>query len=213
MITEPDVALTDYGLALECALFAYLLVRRRDGQRPLQTWFALFFGSLSAAALAGGTLHGFFLDPQTTGQTILWPATLLAIGVTALSAWVIGVLIQFPEAVARWIVILAIVAFAGYCAIVLLVTQTFWVAVVNYLPAAGFLFLVFSLTYQRTRERPVLVGAAGLALTFVAAGARERDIALHPVYFNHNALYHLIQAVALFMVFWAARWFVMDRAR
>ena len=208
MITEPDVALTDYGLALECVLFTYLLIRRRDGQRSLQTWFALFFGSLSAAALTGGTMHGFFLEPQTAGKSILWSATLLAIGVTALSAWVIGGLIQFPEAVAHWILILAC-----YCAVVLLITQVFWVAVVNYLPAAGFLFLIFSLAYQRTRERPVSVGLAGLALTFVAAYARDRGIALHPVYFNHNALYHLIQALALFMIFWAARWFVVARAR
>ena len=158
-------------------------------------------------------MHGFFLEPQTAGQTVLWSATLLAIGVTALSAWVIGGLIQFPEAVAHRILILAAVEFAGYCAVVLLITQVFWVAVVNYLPAAGFLFLVFSLTYRRTWERPVLVGLVGLTLTFVAAGARELGIALHPVYFNHNALYHLIQAVALFMIFWAARWFVVARAR
>ena len=213
MITELDVALTDYGLALECVLFTYLLIRRRDGQRSLQTWFALFFGSLSAAALTGGTMHGFFLESQTAGKSILWSATLLAIGVTALSAWVIGGLIQFPEAVAHRILILALVEFAGYCAVVLLITQVFWVAVVNYLPAACFLFLIFSLAYQRMRERPISVGLAGLALTFVAAGARKHGIALHPVYFNHNALYHLIQAVALFMIFWAARWFVVARAR
>jgi hypothetical protein len=30
----------------------------------------------------------------------------------------------------------------------------------------------------------------------------------HPVYLNHNALYHLIEAVALFMIFRGAGWFV-----
>src|SRR3989442_3306611 len=45
-MTEPDVALTDYALAIECALFAYL-VRRRE--------HALFFGSAAVASLLRAT--------------------------------------------------------------------------------------------------------------------------------------------------------------
>jgi len=43
MITEPDVTFTDYGLAIECALFTYLLHRQGSLQRQLKTWFMLFF--------------------------------------------------------------------------------------------------------------------------------------------------------------------------
>jgi len=32
----------------------------------------------------------------------------------------------------------------------------------------------------------------------VAAAVQQARIALHPNYFNHNALYHLLQAIALF---------------
>jgi hypothetical protein len=84
MMTEPDVALTDYGLAIECALFSYLLYRR-GGQQPLRGWFVLFFASTGLAAFTGGTVHGFFLDVETKGYAILWPLTLVAIGITALS--------------------------------------------------------------------------------------------------------------------------------
>jgi hypothetical protein len=45
-------------------------------------------------------------------------------------------------------------------------------------------------------------------LTFVAAGVQQAGVALGSIHFNHNALYHVIQAVALFMIFWSARWFV-----
>lgn len=212
MITEPDVTFTDYALAIECALFSYLLYRRGDREQPLRAWFALFFGSASVAALTGGTVHGFFLDIETVGYAILWPATLVAIGVTALSGWAIGARIQFSAGVARWIARAAVVECAGYAGVVLFITQTFWIAVVNYLPAAVFLFVVLAAAYRRVRQRQVLVGLAGLALTFVAAGVQQTGVALHPVYFNHNALYHLIQAVALFMIFWGARWFVVTRA-
>ncbi len=45
----------------------------------------------------------------------------------------------------------------------------------------------------------------GLLLTFVAAYVQQAKIGLNPQYFNHNALYHLIQAVALGMFFLSAR--------
>jgi len=212
VITEPDVTFTDYGLSVECALFTYLLYRQGNQRQQLQTWFIPFFASLGLAALTGGTVHGFFLDTKTTGYAILWPATLIAIGVTALAAWAIGARIQFPRPIARQIIILATIEFVGYCAIVLLITQAFWIAILNYLPAVGFLFIVFCLAYQRLRVKPLLIGLMGLVLTFVAAGVQKYRVAFHPVYFNHNALYHLIQAAALFMIFWAARWLCRDKS-
>ena len=208
-MTEPDVALTDYGLAIECALFTYLLHRQGSLQRQLKTWFMLFFMSVGVGALTGGTVHGFFLNEATAGYAVLWPATLLAIGVTALATWTIGAKIQFTTATARWITIVAAAGFVGYCGVVLFVTQDFFVAIVNYLPAVSFLLLVFLHLYLRTRERLVLFGLVGLALILVASWVQHNRIALHPIYFNHNAFYHLIQAVALFLIFYGSRWFMM----
>lgn len=56
-------------------------------------------------------------------------------------------------------------------------------------------------TYARERERHVLVAVLGLPLTFVAAAVQQAGVALHPTYFDHNALYHLVQAVALWLFF------------
>lgn len=211
MITEPDVTLTDYALAIECALFAYLLYRPGDPKNPLRTWFALFFGSIGSAALTGGTVHGFFLDEQGIGYRILWPATLIASGLAALSTWVVAACIQFSKVIARWISFIAAVEFASYSVLVLLVSQEFWIAIVNYLPATVFLLVVLAREYLLGWESRLLVGTVGLLFTFVAAGVQQGRVALHPVYFNHNALYHLIQAVALLLIFWAARWLVSSR--
>jgi len=210
-MTEPDVTLTDYGLAIECAAFTYLLCRG-EGRQPLRVWFALFFGSAGVAALIGGTVHGFFLDPATTGARILWPATLLAIGATTLAAWAIGARIQFSGRVARRIAIAATLEFVGYALVVVFVAQAFAVAILNYVPAAVFLLVVFFVAYRRTRARPVLVGTLGLAATFLASAVQQGEVALHPVYFNHNALYHVIQAGALLMLFHGARSLIAARA-
>ena len=202
-MTEPDVALTDYALAIECSLFAYLAHRREH---------ALFFGSAAVASLAGGTVHGFFLDVRTLGNAVLWRITLIAIGVTALSAWAIGARVLFPGREARRITIVAAAAFAGYSVLTLFITQDFRAAVAFYLPAAVFLLVVLSLAYARGRERRVLVAISGLGLMFIAAAVQQARIVLHPTYFSHNALYHLIQAVALWLLFLGLRRLHADAA-
>ena len=48
-------------------------------------------------------------------------------------------------------------------------------------------------------------GALGFVLTFLAAALQQRRIGLHPVYFDHNALYHTVQGIGLLGVFLGAR--------
>jgi hypothetical protein len=43
--------------------------------------------------------------------------------------------------------------------------------------------------------------ATSLALSIVAAVTQQARIALHPVYFDHNAVYHVIQAIALVVLY------------
>ncbi|MDH3413150.1 MAG: hypothetical protein OEM98_11745 [Gammaproteobacteria bacterium] len=204
-IAEPDVTLTDYGLALECALFAVLLYRLSDHAGPWRTWFTVFFAALAAAALAGGTAHGFVYDKQTVAHRLIWNATLIAIGVVAWSAWMIASRFECARRAAglvRWI---GTTVFIGYCFFVLFVRNTFAVAIIHYLPAVIFLLIAFVHGYLHSRKQHLLTGLIGLSLTLVAAGTQQTGIALHPVYFDHNALYHLIQAFAMLMLFLSAR--------
>ena len=204
-LLEPAVALTDFGLALECAAFAAWLHRRGSANAPLRPWFVAFFAALGLAALLGGITHGFLADPQSLLYRVIWSATLLAIGVAALAGWVIGAGLMLSETAARGVTVAAGAAFVGYVAVVLLVSQAFLVAVVNYLPAAAFLLVAFIVAYLRRRDRFLLAGIAGLALSFAAAAVQQGGMGLHPLYLDHNTLYHLIQAFALFLIFLAAR--------
>ena len=199
-MTEPDVTLTDYALALECAVFAWLIWQPGIGERDVRRWMTLFFASLSASSLLGGTVHGFFLDPASRGYVVLWPLTLLGIGLTALSGWAIGAhLVVRPEA-ARRIIWLALLQLALYSLAVMFVSQAFWVAVANYLPAALFLLVALVVVARRGELAGATIGAWGLVLSFVAAAIQVLQISVHPVYFNHNSLYHAVQAVALALI-------------
>ena len=210
-MTEPDVTLTDYGLTIECAVLAFLLYCYGDRSASLRPWFTLFFASIGAAALGGGTVHGFFSDTETLGYRILWPSTLIAAGLTAMATWIIGAKLWLSEKLARTISMLAIFEFAVYSIMVLFFTQSFFLVVVNYLPATLFLLTIFYLLYSHMRAQELRAGFAGLVLTFVAAAVQIAGIPLHPIYFSHNALYHVVQAIALLMIFRSARWLIQRR--
>ncbi len=201
MLAEPDVAFTDYGLALESGAFAVLL----DRVHPLCRRFALFFGATAVASLLGGTVHGFFPDASSAGSSVLWPATLLAIGVAAFAAWNVAACLALSPTYARWVTRVAALELIAYAALVIAGAQTFAIAVRNYLPAAAVLFVVLVAAFVRRRDGATLLGAIGLGLTFVAAGLQHARVALHPHYFDHNALYHLLQGIALAMLYACAR--------
>ena len=204
-MTEPDVTLTDYGLFVECAAFAWLIARRPDDPGTQRSWTVAFFAFTALAALFGGTVHGFFAEDAGGIGRLLWKLSMLAIGATALAGWAIGASLLFSRRDAHRLVTVASGLFAVYAAVILLVTDAFGAAVIGYLPAAAFLFAGFLRTAVRERAAWARLGAWGLALSFAAAAVQQLRVAVHPVYFNHNALYHVVQAIALALVFMACR--------
>jgi hypothetical protein len=203
-VTEPDVTLSDYALFVECALFAGLIANQPARRTTLRRWMWLFFGFTGAAALLGGTVHGFFAEGGTLGRA-LWKGSLLAIGGGALAALAMGAYLLFRARRARLVVAAAAALAAVYAIVILLINDDFWVAVAGYLPAAVVLLGAFA-SQGRDAGRPwARLGVLGLLLTVVAAGVQQLRVALHPIYFTHNTLYHVIQGVALAMIFAACR--------
>lgn len=204
-LMEPDVTLTDYGLAIECMVLTGLVYAYGTPGNALRFWFTAFFVALGVAALIGGTFHGFIGSQSPLGRTALWPATLVALGVAALALWNIGATLILSKRVADWVFWGALFAFAVYVLLILFSSRAFWIAIINYMPASVFLLVAFLVVYSRSGMNYLLVGVIGIVLTFIAATVQHTGISIHARYFNHNALYHLIQAVALFLIYWTAR--------
>lgn len=202
-MTEPDVTLTDFGLALECAIFALLVTR--TSRPPMRRWWVIFFGSIGVGALCGGLVHGYFSDESTAAWAITWRAALLAIGATSVAAWSLGAYLQQGDRLGAAVRRAAVWTFVIYAIIVLTVSTSFFVAVLMYLPATLFMLVAIVDAYRRSPTRAEAYGIAGLVLTLVAAAIQQLRIPIHPDYFNHNALYHVVQAIALFLIFIAAR--------
>jgi hypothetical protein len=204
-MTQMDVSLTDYGLALECACFAYLIARLRTKACSLARIFMAFFFSIAMAAAAGGTVHGFFLDESSIGYRLLWPFTLIVIGITALAGVHIGTALLFSRSTAIYINRLALAVFMAYLVIVLFIRRDFLIAILDYLPALLFIGGAFLLAHRRQKRPAFLAGFLGVCIMLFAAAAQQAKLGIHPRYFDHNAVYHVLQAIALFMIFLAAR--------
>lgn len=202
---EPAVTLTDYLIALEC--LAVCLLLRRAARGDMRFSFTLMFAGIGGAALAGGTVHGFFPDAASLPHAVLWRATLIGIGVMAMAGWRIGAGLLLDVNLARLARSLASVEFALYALFVIFVSQKFMVAIVNYLPAALFVLWAFIRHYRNKRAQPVLLGIIALLLTFASSGVQMLKIGLHPVYLDHNVLYHLMQFVAIALLYGTARHF------
>jgi hypothetical protein len=193
---EPAVALTDFGLAFECGLLWFLLWRRRPSH--VVTGFELFFAATGMAALSGGLVHGYLSDEASLAYMVLWRASLMSIALAAVAAVVIGAKLCFGDAVAHAIRLAAFLGSTAYAAVVWLVRDDFITAIYAYVPAALFLLIGFGVALQRTRDARYSSGILGLLLTFVAA-AVQRSTANMGV-LDHNALYHVVQAVALVLI-------------
>jgi hypothetical protein len=189
-VHEADVALTDFALAVECAIFVFIIVRKLT-PRGYRKWLIALFGSISAGGLFGGLTHAYFPDNQT-----LWVATMLAVGVSALACWNLAAEVvekpwrMFRIAVAAEFLVYATMISAGW--------RAYRFVIADYLPAAVFLLMMCLVAIVNGRRELAIV-VVGLVLTFVAAAIQLMRFDVPHV--THNALYHLVQGVALLLLF------------
>jgi len=184
MIREPMTLATDYLLALLTAVLGVLILRASGGQQARRLWGSAFL-ALALGATLGGTYHGFDLD-------MLWKPTLFAVGVASL-----GMICGSAYATARGAVRYGLVGLA----LLKLVAFLIWIArdarYIWVVADTGASFAIVALlhlfAWRAQGSRSVL---AGVALSVVAAAAQASGIDLHR-HFNHNDLYHVVQALAM----------------
>lgn len=207
-LDRPAVSLTDFALAIECTAIALLLVAQPASDPVLRNWFVAFFAFVTIASLLGGTMHGFFEHSTRPVRKVLWVGTLAAVVLAGFAEWSIGAELQGDAMVSRWIVAFALLQTVACIWIVLFVRRDFTVAIVAYVPATLFFLASLVVTYRHSPDPALAWGATGLVLVFVGAGLQQRGVAIDRVRLDHNTLYHVIQGVALWLIYVAADWLV-----
>jgi hypothetical protein len=137
--------------------------------------WSLAFAFTAAASFCGGTYHGLFPDPR------LWKATVFAVGFASFF---------LLAGSARFFAVLAAVKLVAYTSWMIVHDDFLWV-IVDY----GITLLLVGIVHWRNRW---IIGS--IAVSIVGALVQQSDFTLHR-HFNANDLYHLIQLVALWLLY------------
>jgi hypothetical protein len=196
---EPAVVLTDLALAI----FGAVLWWRLAGLG------AAVMGGLASAAFWGAIFHAFFPDRTATPLGfIVWLLVAFSILVVAASLldMALSILVArlTPGAspgntrARRAIVLAYCTVFLG---IVLFIDESFSAIVLLYGPTLVLGLAAAAFEAIRTRSRGWVLVALGLTVSAAAALLQRTRVALHPVYFDHNAVYHVVQGAAVALLY------------
>lgn len=204
-IHDPDVVFTDLALAMLSGYLAWRLWTL-PGERRFQRSGALLMGALASAAFGGAIFHGFF--PAGTGNlsgSIAWSPVVLSIVLAAAVMLELGLRILLPRLpVVAHRAVIAVYA-AGFAGVALLVDQSFTSIVYFYVPALLLLLVATSAQAIHSRGAGWSLIAIGLLTSAGAATLQQAKLAIHPVYFDHNAVYHVVQSIAVLFLYFGWR--------
>lgn len=201
-INDPDVVFTDLGLTVLGAFLAWLLWRKGAAAGSLTRAGVVIMAALASAAFWGALFHAFFpSDTETRAGFIAWIPVSLSIIVVACSLLALGLRVligPMANGVRRAVVAIYCAAFAY---VVFFVDESYATIVRFYAPT----LVLFLIAAVREALRQDAVGwwllAAAFAISIVAALLQQLQVAVHPVYFDHNALYHVLQGIALVLLY------------
>lgn len=198
-IHEPMTMLTDYALAVLGVLFGWRLVvsgrAAREWSRSL--WGGCFL-AMALAAVAGGTAHGFAPWLGGVEASWIWKLTVFALGFAGAAMLAAAVIARIGGA-ARTALLAAVVVKLAFYVAWMTVHDDYRFVIYDY---AASMLGVLALAGWPGGGRPAGAGwiAAGIAVSFVAAGVQQSGLALHR-HFNHNDLYHVIQMAGLYLLY------------
>ena len=207
MSAEVMVSVSDFVLAGFSGMLAFKLLSRQTEMRRTKRWFGIVLGAIAFSALLGGISHGFLPEDRSRLGSLMWRATLMSIGPAAVGLWMLASLLLFRPATVERARTLGLIALAIYVGVVLFEYQNFMIALAVYLPAAVLLLVAFAVNLRNKRESFATDGLIAMGLTLVAGLLQYMRIGVHPIYFNHNVLYHVFQGIAVFFLYRAgSKW-------
>jgi hypothetical protein len=177
-IHEPMTLATDYMLTIAASVFAAKLWRSN------RMW-ALAFVFTALGSFFGGTYHGL-LQSQS-----LWKVTVLSIGIASFF---------LLAGSGRALAIAATIKLVAYCTWVIFFNDGFEWVIADY--GITLLLVGAAALVRRDESRWWILGS--IVVSIAGALVQRSGFTLHR-HFNHNDLYHVIQLVALWLLYRGGR--------
>lgn len=204
MSAEVAVSASDFLLAGFSGALACRLLSKPTEMPRTRRWFAIVLGAIAVSSLLGAISHGFLPEAHGGLGALLWRSTLMLLGPAAVGLCMLACLLLFRPGTVERARALALITLGIYVGLVLFEYHEFVIALLLYLPATVMLLAGFLVRWRRGQSFAV-DGAIAMVLTLAAGLLQYLHIGIHPVYFNHNALYHLVQGIALYFLYRAGR--------
>ncbi len=197
--TEPMTLLTDYLLGFISLYLSVLLWRQgsREKQTSIKLWGATL-GILAVTSFLGGAYHGFqeFLG---SAAPLLWKVTLYGMG-TISFLMLCTLSFSMCRGFSRKVLFMI-------CA-VKWVLFIFWVsshdefrfAVYDYGSAMMLLLVVYGFSFLKGRGRESGWMVSGIIVSFTAAAIQQSSLTIG-ANINHNDIYHIVQIVAVYLLY------------
>lgn len=209
-IDQPMTMFTDYVLAVECLLFATLLVRKEHREHPARVFLLVFFVFTAIATAVGGTVHGFMDILSEPTLAALWRVTVLSMGPVTFSLLVGSGRAALPPHHHRVLLGIGVAQLVIY-SVWIWGHSDFVFVVVNYAPV---LLAALIMQARDWRVRGTESGkwlSWGLVATFVSSGVQVSGFSISE-HLNYNDIYHIIDMVALWFFYRGAK-VLRDRAQ
>jgi hypothetical protein len=196
-IAEPTTMLTDYVLFLETSFLGFLLFKI-DQQTSIKFW-ALAFFMTAIAAVVGGTFHGFIHYMKKSTSAVFWKITVYSIALATFFMFCGSIFSEIPPRLQHWMLALAVLQLV-VCIIWVSRRDEFRYLVYNYGPVMLLILIlqVIAAVTKHAASAPWLI--AGILVSFAAAGIQQSNFKPHE-HFNHNDIYHVIQMVAMYLIY------------
>lgn len=196
-IHEPLTMATDYILAVVSFTCAVLLWRRNA-----RAWFLMFLFT-AAGSFFGGTYHGLGPSSGAFAAATLWKATVISVGLA--SFFLLVAAVQH-----RLATVFALLLFIAYASWMITHSSFLWV-VIDY----GATFIAVAIVHTTLWIRRGMPASRWIVWAFlvsaVAAAVQQSSIAIGPM--RHNDVYHLVQIVALCLLWRGAVLMSLETAR
>ena len=196
-IAEPMTVITDYGLAAVGLALAVRLRALQDGEASRRLWAACFV-AVALAAVAGGTFHGWGPRMGGTARAGLWLVTYGLIGLGNLLILAGAVVAAAAGGLRHALLALVVVRFAVWFAFIAM-RPDFRYVIYDYAGTLAGLLAFAAWLARRGRPGGGWI-AAGVAVSLAGALIQRGGRGPAPG-FNHNDLFHVVQAAGLYLYF------------
>ncbi len=190
--------------AISCIIFGLYNSRDKIKDQEFKNLKTLLFLFLGLSLLFGAVTHGFFPN-FVSGRLILWKASLVILGLSALvNFFIAGYLWNYSKR--KLIYFIAIAEFIFYQFYVTSINSDFDIALTNYFISVAFFYLVsFKIKNLKNKN----LGIFAFLLLFSSFLFYIFRITLQKDYFNYVILYHLLFFGSNILMFKYCKWMIV----